>query len=484
MDRAVEQPRPNRFLDTQNLVPVRRRPFRDHFRSLAAASPFDLAGAEPAAEIQVFPRPDELAPRDWAVYLLRRAAQIEHALMVQYLFAAYSVREQLPLGGGATTDDWYENLLQIAKEEMGHLLIVQNLLRLIGGPLCFDREEFPVASDLYPFPFQLERVTKDSLAKYVFTEMSAKPLPETVISAAKRQEIEERARQAAGVASGAFINHVGTLYDTLLDVFENELREGPNGDFRTDRHDYLAGKSQFSRTNDKTTDLDGTPNLTGIKALAPTNQSDAVTALRIVGQQGEAADEPLDTEESHFERFLLIYEQCPEDTAGLTWPVVANPNTHVTAPDAGTIPLGKSRLWAKLFNVRYRILLMSLSHALAVPAVSQGAPTPRKELIRWVYQEMTDSQSALRDLAKHIVTLPMTDGSDHHAGPPFELPYSLALPDQAPERWRMHSDLVNASQAVIQLLRTSGASNPLLDDLDVRDANRRTAIAALENSGF
>src|SRR5688572_29894549 len=33
-----------------------------------------------------------LCPRDEAVFLLTAAAEIEHALMVQYLFAAYSVR--------------------------------------------------------------------------------------------------------------------------------------------------------------------------------------------------------------------------------------------------------------------------------------------------------------------------------------------------------------------------------------------------------
>jgi len=33
-----------------------------------------------------------LEPRDEAIFLLTAAAEIEHALMVQYLFAAYSVR--------------------------------------------------------------------------------------------------------------------------------------------------------------------------------------------------------------------------------------------------------------------------------------------------------------------------------------------------------------------------------------------------------
>src|SRR5215210_8295264 len=39
-----------------------------------------------------FTKPDELTWWDWTVFLLHTAAEIEHALMVQYLYAAYSLR--------------------------------------------------------------------------------------------------------------------------------------------------------------------------------------------------------------------------------------------------------------------------------------------------------------------------------------------------------------------------------------------------------
>ena len=41
----------------------------------------------------------ELAPRDTAIYLLHTAAEVEHALMIQYLYAAYS------LGGAQVPQD-------------------------------------------------------------------------------------------------------------------------------------------------------------------------------------------------------------------------------------------------------------------------------------------------------------------------------------------------------------------------------------------
>jgi hypothetical protein len=38
-------------------------------------------------------KPDELTWWDWTVFLLHTAAEIEHALMVQYLYAAYSLAD-------------------------------------------------------------------------------------------------------------------------------------------------------------------------------------------------------------------------------------------------------------------------------------------------------------------------------------------------------------------------------------------------------
>ena len=67
--------------------------------------------------------------------------------MVQYLYAAWS----LPQDGPAGVQRWRRDILQIAREEMAHFASVQNLLRLIGGPLNFDREDFPFRTDFYPF---------------------------------------------------------------------------------------------------------------------------------------------------------------------------------------------------------------------------------------------------------------------------------------------------------------------------------------------
>ncbi len=114
-----------------------------------------------------------LTPRDEAIFLLHTAAEVEHALLTQYLYAAYSLKpaKTAPPDQQAAVRRWRSTLLGIAREEMGHMITVQNLLRLIGGPLNLEREDYPFRSNLYPFHFRLEPLSKASLAKYVVAEM-------------------------------------------------------------------------------------------------------------------------------------------------------------------------------------------------------------------------------------------------------------------------------------------------------------------------
>ena len=115
--------------------------------------------------------PFEFTAREYACMLLHIAAGIEHVLMVQYLYAGYSLGgPQIPADKAAQVRQWQDVILGIAKEEMGHLMTVQNLLRCVGGTLSLDRGDYPWDSEFYPFAFRLEPLTRKSLAKYVVTE--------------------------------------------------------------------------------------------------------------------------------------------------------------------------------------------------------------------------------------------------------------------------------------------------------------------------
>ena len=134
------------------------------------------AAAPQTAVDRELPRPDPaMTARDEAIFLLQAVAEVEHALMAQYLFAGYSLNPDaagIPVDRVEDVRRWRSLVLGIAKEEMGHLITVQNLLLLIGGPLHFGREDYPFdVAPIYPFTFELERLTRQSLAKYILAEM-------------------------------------------------------------------------------------------------------------------------------------------------------------------------------------------------------------------------------------------------------------------------------------------------------------------------
>ena len=68
------------------------------------------------------------ASRTKRIRLLRIAAEVEHALMVEYLYAAFTLRP------GPGTNKYRNALVTIAKQEMGHFVTVQHLLCPVGRP--------------------------------------------------------------------------------------------------------------------------------------------------------------------------------------------------------------------------------------------------------------------------------------------------------------------------------------------------------------
>src|SRR5207247_2028170 len=78
-------------------------------------------------------------------------------------------------------------------------------------------------------------------------------------------------------------------------------------------------------------------------------------------------------------------------------------------------------------------------------------------------------------IANKLVELPLADGKDAgKAGPPFELPYTLRLPDQERAAWRAHRDVVNASLSLAPFLqeaekKATGKEDPFVESLVALD---------------
>jgi hypothetical protein len=427
--------------------------------------------------------PVEFTPHRYAVFLLNIAAEIEHALMVQYLYAAFSLGgPKVPAERWIEVTGWREIILGIAKEEMGHLMTVQNVLRCLGGPLNLDREDFPWDSDFYPFPFKLEPLTRLSLAKYVYAESPAD------WSGAEADEV--RALAEHGVGNPRPINRVGKLYAAIEDLLSDKSLI-KDDDFRGSTFPYQANWDEWGRGyqggergNSTKAAMAGTPDVLLMPVVART---DSVVALKKVADQGEANPTADDGAPSHFARFLRIFRKFPEDHSwSPTRPVPLDPMvlSETQESEAGEewggtlITHPESKLWAHLFNIRYEVLLTSLLHTFEYPnnvsEVSQT--TPRGLLLHSTFGEMYN----IRALSEILVQMPLAPGnSPPMAGPPFQIPYTLKLPVDAVDRWRAHLDLLQVSIALTdRLLRVPGQRHgPYLRTLCEAD---RQLIAMIE----
>jgi hypothetical protein len=194
-------------------------------------------------------------------------------------------------------------------------------------------------------------------------------------------------------------------------------------------------------------------------------RAEAVKALRALAAQGEAPHliEDETGEPSHFERFAQIYKDFKriekhQLSIKPTHDVKPNPTTrvdfHNLYPD-GTTYIGTAHeelaahLLAQLFNQRYRLLLTYLAHTFRLARTQPiHQPNLRGMVMHRVFGEMYN----LKAIAGLLVRLPV--GCGGCAGPPFEMPYSLDLPQADRDIWRLYADLLaNSSHTCREVFR-------------------------------
>ena len=447
-------------------------------------------------------------PRDEAALLLTVAAEVEHALMVQYLYGAYSVRydfEDNELQGRVR--GLYRIIAQMAREEMGHLMTVQNLLQLIGAPLNFEREHSPFESELYPFRFKLEPLSQQSLAKYITAERPAKKPPQ--ISDEQWRQLEKIAQVAQCANDGHPVQHVGPIYKRLIELFRSELKDE---DFQSYTDETQAkwkdwGYDEGLSSNEESRKV----HVDSFESGDPdTLRKLTVEALQRIAEQGEGYGDLID---SHFERFLQLYNDFVALESELAskgiefiWPVATNPSTTRRNPpqkddfdlvsharlafeERGYISHPRARAWGHLFNLRYRLLLTYLMHFLRTSGPrylpegpDQGDRTSRGLLLLWAFDEMRH----IKKIAQKMVRLPLRDSWDGvNAGPPFQLPYTLMVSDGDRLRWRGHLDVLETSLALLHdSLRVVGSpdeKDPFLADLQTSDEKQISLLKVLSH---
>jgi hypothetical protein len=92
--------------------------------------------------------------REALIYMLYEAAELEHGIICQYLFAASSLKQRED--EGLTTEAleavrrWRTAIAHVATDEMLHLALVQNLLSAIGSAPHLARPNLPAPARHYP----------------------------------------------------------------------------------------------------------------------------------------------------------------------------------------------------------------------------------------------------------------------------------------------------------------------------------------------
>jgi CDGSH-type Zn-finger protein/truncated hemoglobin YjbI len=350
--------------------------------------------------------------REALIYMLCEAAELEHGIMCQYLFAAFSLKESgdegLTAGEVDAVKRWQRQILNVAAGEMLHLALVHNLLSAIGAAPHLSRPNLPAPAGHYPAGVQLALLPfgEQALRHFMFLErpegmdlQDAEGLAamQTATPSVDPRDIVPAAQDFATV--GHLYRSIEAGFRHLTDKYgEDWLFTGPPGAQATPAH--------F-----------GWPNL-----LPVTGLDGACAAVEEIVEQGEGPRGHW--RNAHFGQFVAIldeYQRMQAVNPGFepTRPVMA---ANVRPHDrAGAVPMITDPLTARvtdLFNVGYEILLTLFERFFAHTTETDAQ-----------MKVLADASVALmvqviKPLGSLITTLPAGPGYPARtAGPSFELFY-------------------------------------------------------------
>src|SRR5215831_17834333 len=298
--------------------------------------------------------------REALIYMLYEAAELEHGIMCQYLFAAFSLKQREDEGLTADALEavlrWRDVVAHVATDEMLHLALVQNLLSAIGSAPHFARPNLPAPARHYPAGVNLTLVPfgEPALRHFMFLErpegMELKgaegidaPVHEAVPLMAER-DIVPQPQDFATV--GHLYRSIELGFAHLAEKFgESNLFVGPP-------------RAQASSENFRWPEL-----------VAVTDLKSAQRAIDTILEQGEGARGHW--EQAHFGQFVQIldeYRECKlanpefEPARPIVFATV-RPSVHDDSVPVVGDPV-TSRV-GDLFNVSYEILLQMLERFFA-----------------------------------------------------------------------------------------------------------------------
>jgi rubrerythrin len=386
--------------------------------------------------------------REFAIELLKLAAEVEHALMVQYLYAATSIPDE----PGPDSVNYHEKLMDVVVQEMGHLATIQNLLLLLGGHKAFymQRDVIREASEKNPIPFVLESINKTSLAKYVAAEKPVQVPPELE---AQVDELVRLAEKDAGVDT----HRVGAIYELLRWMFTPPEEASTGIDFAMLAP--LPANPHFSDA-----DLQDLSEVTQYEALTDEWQvfeedvilatahtaAEARDAIDRIAEQGEGLT---DRSRSHFAEFMEMIAAFEAGNISVK-PIATSPTLEAHEGQGGEVISHRyTQLWGEVFSLQYSLLVLTIYHTLVTPRPSDGSAGLRGALASLALRGMRRVIGPVSDL---VVSLPLRDdGSSDKAGPPYDLDASILQSDEDRELVTQHIRMLDRLASVYGAIESS-----------------------------
>lgn len=377
--------------------------------------------------------------RQEIIIALEEAAELEHGLMVQYLFAAMTLKQSEREGLTAAQVDlvirWRASILDVARQEMGHLGTVQNLLAIIGGAPRFTLPPFPIPAKYYTgkLTFSLEPLTRQTIARFVRFE----------------EPLAQIATLAAVAPDPLDYKSVGDLYNQIIvgikRIPEAELFIGPR-DAQDESRWSLSVEVHPTRTVGETQ-----------------------IAIEKIIEEGEATT--TGGPDSHYARFKAIAAQYETELASDPKfvphrAVVSNPSTRTEHKSTRAyIEDEFSRSLAQLFNASYTTLLLVLSQFYKFQEAVGNPNTDPKDVLKDVALGLM--KRVLRPLGPLISDQPLASGTADRAAPCFEIYGSGSVAWDRRVTWIiLHEQLRSQQRFTTALVPKLPALSPIEIELD------------------
>jgi len=300
--------------------------------------------------------------REHMFHALSEAAELEHCLMCTYLYSAFSLRTDAEYGLTARQLDavrrWRQAILEIANEEMGHLIAVWNIMSALGSAPRLGRANFPLDPGLLPagLVVKLAPFNRETLQHFIFLERPADSDEPDSAAFAPEFTFERGADSPRLTPMGVNYRTTGEFYDVLTSGITRFVEDA-------------GEKTTFC--GDPALQMDSTdvalPGIARVICLKTVLQ-----AFAAIVRQGEGA--PTSAQNSHYQRFAGIraeYEDLvKEDPAFVpAFPAATNPVLRRPPRPQGRVWLEDARAIATcdLANSMYGLMLRLLGHCYAVP---------------------------------------------------------------------------------------------------------------------